>query len=91
MKIIFVLDDQSVLVANPEELQLRQIEPGLSAIVLPAGKNEAGEDLFRPLVTYPVALTVVPQPAPAPVEPEEEEEVPVQKPELVKSKGKKKA
>ena len=39
MKIIFVLDDQSILVANPEEIQLRQIEAGLAALVLPAGKN----------------------------------------------------
>jgi hypothetical protein len=89
MKIIFVLDDQSILVANPEEIQLRQIEAGLSALVLPAGKNEAGEGLFYPLMTYPVAITVIPPSAPIPAP--ETTEAPVQKPELVKSKGKKKA
>ena len=49
MKIIFVLDDQTVLVSNPEELQLRQVEAGLAALVIPAGKYEKGEELFRPL------------------------------------------
>ena len=60
MKIIFVLDDQTVLVSNPEELQLRQVEAGLAALVIPAGKNEKGEELFRPLITYPVVLMALP-------------------------------
>ena len=62
MKIIFVLDDQSILVATPEELQLRQIENGLAALVLPAEPNEKGEEQIRPLITYPVNLMVVPPP-----------------------------
>ena len=85
MKIIFVLDDQSVLVVTPEELQLRQIQPDLAALVTPAGKNEAGEDLFRPLITYPVALTAVPKPEPVATV----EATPVQKPTLVKKAKKK--
>lgn len=60
MKIIFVLDDQTVIVSSPEELQLRQIQPDLAALVLPAGQNEDKQDLFRPLVTYPVVLSMVP-------------------------------
>jgi hypothetical protein len=62
MKIIFVLDDQTVLVATPEEIQLRQVEPGLTALVLPAGTNEEGKELVHPLVTFPVTLLVPPKP-----------------------------
>jgi hypothetical protein len=73
MKIVFLLDDQTYLVSSPEELQLRQIEPGIAAIVLPAGKNENGEDLVRPLVKYPVILvTPPPMPVEEPTTPVEE-------------------
>lgn len=89
MKIIFVLDDQSILVSSPEDLKLRQIEEGLAALLLPAGKNEEGEDLFRPLITYPVVL-MVPPPKPQPVPVEDSVAVPthpsVAKPELIKNK-----
>ena len=93
MKIIFVLDDQSVLVTTPEELQLCQVEPSLSALVLPVGKNEEGEDLFRPLITYPVVLMVPPPAAPVPESAPAGEAVavPIQKPEQLVKKGKKKA
>jgi hypothetical protein len=70
MKIIFVLDDQSVIVTSPEELQLRQIQPNLAALALPAGKNDAGEELFRPLITYPVSLVVVPTEEPEAAKPD---------------------
>jgi len=81
MKIIFVLDDQTVIVSTPEELQLRQIQPDLAALVLPAGQNENGEDLFRPLITYPVVLAVAP---PKSVEPEEVATEEATAPKLVK-------
>ena len=86
MKIIFVLDDQTVLVSSPEELQLRQIEAGLSALVIPAGRNEKDEEMFRPLVTYPVVLISPPKPDPIPagVATPVPAEPSVQKPSLVK-------
>ncbi len=56
MKIIFVLDDLSVLVSTPEELQLRQVNSSFAALGLLVGENEAGEALFRPIITYPVVL-----------------------------------
>jgi hypothetical protein len=58
MKIIFVLDDQSVIVTTPEELELRQIQEGLAALGTPAGTNEAGDPLFRPIITYPVKISI---------------------------------
>ncbi len=58
MKVIFVLDDQSIYVSSVEEIQLRQLNEGLAGLAIPAGKNDQGEDLFRPLITYPVNLTV---------------------------------
>ena len=70
MKVIFVIDDQSVIVATPEELQLRQVGTGLAALSIPAGKNDEGQDLYRPLITYPVVLVAPPPPEPDPV-PEE--------------------
>jgi hypothetical protein len=60
MKIIFLLDDQQVIVTAPEDLQLRQIDAGLAAIIVPAGKNEAGIDLFRSLLVFPVTVTATP-------------------------------
>lgn len=81
MKVIFVLDDQSIYVSSVEEIQLRQLNEGLAGLVIPAGKNDQGEDLFRPLITYPVNLTVakpkpvqaapvpIPNPTPAPAVP----------------------
>ncbi len=66
MKIIFVLDDQTIIVSSPEELQLRQLSPYLAGLVLPAGKNEQGEELLRPLITYPVVLALAPKPEPIP-------------------------
>lgn len=56
MKIIFVLDDQTVLVSSPEDLQLRQLQPGLTGLVIKVGKNEQDEDLVSTLITYPVNL-----------------------------------
>ncbi len=61
MKIIFLLDDNTAIVSSPEELQLRQIDGSNSAIVIPAGKNENGDDLFRPLISYPVVLVAPPK------------------------------
>lgn len=73
MKVIFVFDDQSVFVANPEDLQLRQIEPGIAALVLFGGKNERGEDLLRSVINYPVVLTAPSNPDyPIPVSEEKE-------------------
>lgn len=66
MKVVFVLDDLSIFVSSVEEIQLRQLEEGLSGLVIPAGKNDQGEELFRPLITYPVNLAV-PKPKPIPV------------------------
>ena len=60
MKIIFLLDDQQLIVTAPEDLQLRQIDAGLAAIIVPAGKNEAGIDLFRSLLVFPVTVTATP-------------------------------
>jgi hypothetical protein len=57
MKIIFVLDDQSVVVAAPEELQLRQVDEFTAAFGL---SNAEGE--FHPIITYPVVLTLAPKP-----------------------------
>jgi hypothetical protein len=91
MKVIFVLDDMSVFVSTPEELQLRQIKEGISAIVAPAGKNEDGEDTFIPLISYPVYLSS--NPLPEGFNPNPPVEVtPVPAPKLVKkAKAKKKA
>lgn len=60
MEIIFVLDDHTIFVRKPEELKLQQIENNLSALVVSVGKDENGEELLRPLVTYPVGLVVPP-------------------------------
>jgi hypothetical protein len=62
VKVIFVLDDQSVIVSSADELQLRQIDPYTTALAIPAGKNEEGQDLFRPFITFPVVLTMAPKP-----------------------------
>ena len=86
MKIIFVLDDQTVIAATPEELQLRQIQPDLAALMLPAGQNENGEDLFQPLITYPVVLSVPPPKVEAVAEPVAPA---APQPTLVKAKKKK--
>ena len=76
MKVIFVLDDQTVLVAKPEELQLIQVEPHLASVVLPAPPDENGEKRYLPLISYPVSISLVSEtikggeavavPAPAP-------------------------
>lgn len=82
MKILFLLDDDTVVVSSPEQLQLRQIQPNLAALVVPAGKNEEGEELLRPLVTYPVVLYAVPTPT--------VEATPAPTPQLVPAKKKSK-
>jgi len=65
MKIVFLLDNKTFLEVAPEQIQLRQVEAGLAALIVPAGtKNEAGEDLFHPLITFPVVLTAAPKPEP---------------------------
>jgi hypothetical protein len=62
MKIIFVLDEpsQPIIVVKPEELQLRQVADGIAALVVSAGKNEAGEEMIYSLLTYPVVLVTPP-------------------------------
>ncbi len=84
MKVIFVLDDMSVFVTTPEELQLRQTQDGIAALIAPTGKkNEEGEDTFLPLISYPVYLSSVPLPEgfnPHPA-PETVEEVPAEEAE----------
>jgi hypothetical protein len=56
-KVIFILEDNSLVVAKPEELQILQLEPAIAAVVAPAGKNEAGDDTFRPVLSFPVVLS----------------------------------
>ena len=58
LKIIFVFDDLNMVIATPEELQLRQVEQNCSALGIP-GKNEQGEDTFFSLVKYPVNLVAI--------------------------------
>lgn len=80
MKVIFLLDTSEYLELAPEKLQLRQVEPAISAlgceVKVPVrnadGEVEKNEDGsvktqmgFMPLITYPVVLTPAPQPTPA--------------------------
>jgi|HubBroStandDraft_1064217.scaffolds.fasta_scaffold388094_1 hypothetical protein len=83
MKVLFLLDDDSVVAVGPEKLQIRQIQPGVSAlgieVTIPLngadGKPELNEDGtpktqqgFRPFVNYNVNLSA-PAPAEAPATP----------------------
>lgn len=57
VKAIFIFDDHSLVVAKADELQIIQMEPGVAAVVAPAGKNESGEDMLRPVIYFPVVVT----------------------------------
>lgn len=76
MKVLFLLDDDSVVAIGPEKLQIRQLQPGVSAlgveVTIPLngadGKPELNEDGtaktqqgFRPFINYNVNLSI-PQP-----------------------------
>jgi hypothetical protein len=61
MKIIFVREDLTVLVTTPDELTLVQVKEGEAALAIYNGTNEAGEQAFTPLITYPVNLMPVPE------------------------------
>jgi len=83
MKVLFLLDDDSVVAIGPEKLQIRQLQPGVSAlgveVTIPLngadGKPELNEDGtaktqqgFRPFINYNVNLSA-PAPAEAPATP----------------------
>ena len=83
MKVVFLLDNSEYVEVAPERLQIRQIQPGQSAlgveVVVPLrnedGTPETNEDGtpktqtgFRPFINYAVNLSV-PQPAEAKAQP----------------------
>ena len=63
VKAIFIFDDHSLVVAKSEDLQMLQVEPGVAAVVAPAGKSESGEDMLRPVIYFPVIVTKPEAPA----------------------------
>lgn len=78
MKIVFLLDNNEYVEVAPEKLQIRQIQPGQSAlgteVTVPVRKEDGTPDTnedgspktqtgFRPFINYAVNLSV-----PAPVE-----------------------
>lgn len=70
MKIIFLLDNKEFLEVDPSGLQLRQISDGQASlgveVTVPKDKDTTEtQQAFRPLINYPVNLSV-PQPAAAP-------------------------
>jgi hypothetical protein len=102
MKIVFLLDNNEYVEVAPEKLQIRQIQPGQSAlgmeVTVPVRKEdgtpETNEDGsaktqtgFRPFINYAVNLSV---PAPAEAAPAATAPVP-EAPKAAKSKGKAKA
>jgi|SRR5579863_4386211 len=104
MKIVFLLDNSEYVEVAPEKLQIRQIQPGQSAlgieVTVPVRKedgtpetNEDGSPKiqtgFRPFINYAVNLTV---PAPAEAAPAATATAPApEAPKAAKSKGKAKA
>ena len=102
MKVVFLLDNNEYVEVAPEKLQIRQLQPGQSAlgleVTVPVRKEDGTAELnedgtpktqtgFRPFINYAVNLAV-PDAAPAVAVP-----VATQVPEapVVKSKGKAKA
>jgi hypothetical protein len=65
MRLIALIEDESksIVSFSTDDLQLRQVEDGLTALIVPAGRSEKDEELIRVLATFPVNLT-----APAPKE-----------------------
>jgi hypothetical protein len=104
MKVIFLLDNSEYIEVAPEKLQIRQIQPGQSAlgieVTVPVRKEdgtvESNEDGtpktqtgFRPFINYAVNLAVPVAAPEATTAPVQEE--PVSAPKNGKSKGKAKA
>jgi hypothetical protein len=101
MKIVFLLDNNEYVEVSPEKLQIRQIQPGQSAlgieVTVPVRKedgtpatNEDGsakmQTGFRPFINYAVNLTVPAPAEAAPATPAAQEEKPA--PKAAKSKSK---
>jgi hypothetical protein len=78
MKIVFLLDNNEYVDVAPEKLQIRQIQPGQSAlgieVTVPIRKEDGTVDAnedgtpktqtgFRPFINYAVDLTVPAAPA----------------------------
>jgi hypothetical protein len=97
MKVIFLLDNSEYVEVAPEKLQIRQIQPGQSALGLEVtvpvrkedGTTETNEDgspktqiAFRPFINYAVNLAVPVPEAAAPVAQEQPA------PKAAKPKGK---
>jgi len=105
MKVVFLLDNNEYVEVAPEKLQIRQIQPGQSAlgieVTVPVrkedGTTETNEDGsaktqtgFRPFINYAVNL-VVPEAATAVEAGKPAVAAPVAISSAVKSKGKAKA
>lgn len=83
MKVLFLLDSNEFVEVGPEKLQIRQLQPGISAlgieVTVPVNKADGTPDTnedgtpktqlgFRPFVNYNVNLSA-PAPAEAPATP----------------------